>query len=293
MKIISLAREPVFHFLAIGAAIFSLHTLTATPDISASDYRIVINGGEVARLTNMWEKRWGHPPTAEEFERLIAEQIREEVLYRQALALGLDRDDMVIRRHLRQKFEFLTQDLAVVQEPEAAELTAWFEANRERYRTGTILSFTQIYFNADRRGAAAEEDARLTLASLRGGNELSDAVRSGDAQMLDHQYRNRTASEIEALFGGRFVDTLLLLEPGVWVGPVASGYGVHLVRLEALTPGIIPPFEAVAERVRNDWAYEQRQQANEAIFQRLLARYNVVVERPVADGASVDGGAPR
>jgi hypothetical protein len=284
----AMVREPLLHFLAIGAAIFGLYALTAEPETTATGDRIVVAGGDIARLSLLWEKRWQRPPTEDELRGLIDEHVREEVLYREALVLGLDRDDTVIRRHLRQKFEFLTQDLAIAHEPDPADLAAWFEANRERYRIPSRLSFTQVYFSLDRRGAAGEREARLALASLRDGASDADAAGLGDGTMLDDTYRDRTVQEMEALFGGEFAAALEGLEPGVWSGPIASGYGLHLVRIDARSPGEVPPFGEIEQQVRNDWDYEQRRQANEAIFQQLLTRYEVFVE-----GADAGTAGPR
>jgi hypothetical protein len=287
----AMVREPLLHFLAIGAAIFGLYALTAEPEATATGDRIVVSGGDIARLSSLWEKRWQRLPTEDELRGLIDEHIREEVLYREALALGLDRDDTVVRRHLRQKFEFLTQDLAVAHEPEAAKLATWFEANRERYRAPSRLSFAQVYFSLDRRGAAGEREARLVLASLRDDATGTGWAGLGDVTMLDDTYRDRTVQEIEALFGREFVAALAGLEPGVWSGPIASGYGLHLVRLDARSPGEVPPLGEVERQVRDDWDYEQRRQANEAIFRQLLERYEVVVNG--ADAGTAGSGVDR
>lgn len=287
-------REPLLHFLLIGAAIFGLYALTTTPEQAGIGSRIVVTGGDIARLSLLWEKRWQRPPSAEELRGLLDEHVREEVLYREALALGLDRDDTVVRRHLRQKFEFLTQDLAVAHQPDATELAAWFEVNRERYRAPSRLSFTQVYFSLDRRGAGGAREAQLALAGLRDDATGTGWAGLGDATMLDDTYRDQTEQEIEALFGGEFVAALTGLEPGVWAGPIASGYGLHLVRVDARSPGAVPPLGEVEQQVRNDWDYEQRRQANEAIYRQLLERYEVVVEGTDAGlgGSGVGGAKP-
>jgi hypothetical protein len=271
-------REPLIHFLLIGAAIFGLYGTGRDGDVSASSDRIVVARADVDRLSGLWEKRWQRPPDASELEDLIQEHVREEVLYREALALGLDRDDTVVRRHLRQKFEFVTQDIAAAREPDSDELSAYYEANIEHYRTAPRFSFAQIFFNLDRRGAAGEHEARLALASLRASASDMSLAGLGDGQMLDDTYRDVPMQEIAAMFGTDFAEALLQVDPGVWSGPMASGYGPHLVRLDSRAGGDALPLSEIRERVRSDWAYEQRQQANEAIYQQLRARYEVVVE---------------
>ena len=271
-------REPLFHFLLIGAAIFGFYSFISVQDVGASPDRIVVSSGDIQRFAGLWEKRWQRRPTAEELKGLVEEYVREEVLYREAMALGLDRDDTVIRRLLRQKFEFVTQDLAIASEPDAAVLSAFYRANRERYRTPARLSFSQIFFNLDRRGAAGEQDARLALATLRDETGDNDLAGLGDGTMLNEAYSNMPVQDVELRFGSDFSDALSRLEPGVWSGPIRSEYGIHLVRLDSRSAGRVPPFFDIEDRVRTDWAHEQRQQANEAIYRRLLARYEVIVE---------------
>jgi peptidyl-prolyl cis-trans isomerase C len=283
---VKLLREPIVHFLVIGAVIFGLYEVrngTAAPE---PDNRITVTAGDVERLGAAWVKRWQRPPTAEELKGALDEHVREEILYREALALGLDRDDTIIRRRLAQKFEFLTEDLAASRDPKPAELLAYFEANQERYRVPPRLSFTQVYFSLDRRGATAERDADLALVSLRAGPADATAVGLGDGFMLDDTYRDRTMQDIEAVFGGDLAQSLFELNPGVWSGPIASGYGLHLVRIDERIMARVPAFDEVEAQVRNDWSYDQRRQANETIFERLSARYAVVIEN-FAPGAAL------
>lgn len=268
-----LAREPLVHFLLIGGMIFGLYGLMAAPEATSSNERIVMAAGDIEQLETLWEKRWQRPPTKAEVAGLIDEQIREEVLYREALALGLDRDDGVIRRHLRNKFEFVIQDLAAAREPSAGELAEWFDANRERYRTPSRLSFTQVYFDLDRRGADGEREARLALMDLRDGEDSL-----GDGKLFDRTYHNKSAQDVVFLFGQAFAEAVMRLKLGIWSGPVESGYGLHLVRLEERHAGEIPALVDIERRVRDDWFYEQRQEANEAIYRQLLARYEVIIE---------------
>lgn len=277
-----IVRDPLLHFMVIGGAIFAAFWIVAEPEPAAGREEIVVTAGEVERLAAFWEKRRLRPPTPEELDGLVDEHVREEVLYREALALGLDRDDAVIRRLLRQKLEFVIQDLAVPEEPDAAELAAWFEANRERYRSPERLSFSQVYFDTDRRGAGGEDAARLVLAGLRAGTGSAGV---GDGGLLEPSYRDRTGPEVAALFGDAFAAALSPLEPGVWSGPIRSGYGLHLVRVDERREGAPLPFEAVEAQVRADWAYVQRRRANDETYARLRERYEVIVEAPDADGA--------
>jgi hypothetical protein len=209
---------------------------------------------------------------------LIDEAIREQVLYREALAIGLDRDDVVIRRHLRQKYEFLTQDLAFETEPDEATLRAYHEAHADRYSGAGRLTFSQILFSTDRRGASAEADAVQTLADLQSATEPHAADLLGDATSLPSSFEALEAPEVEAMFGPEFTAALLEQDLGRWVGPVASGYGLHLVWISERIPGARLPFDDVKKKIRDDWVYDQRRTANEAVYRALLERYEVIVE---------------
>jgi peptidyl-prolyl cis-trans isomerase C len=292
---VKILREPIVHFVVIGAVIFGLYEVRNDKAAPEPDNRITVTAGDVERLSAAWAKRWQRPPTAEELKGVIDEHIREEILYREALALGLDRDDTIIRRRLAQKLEFLTEDLAASRDPKPAELLAYFEGNRERYQVQPRLSFTQVYFSLDQRGAATERDADAALVSLRAGAAEAIPVGLGDGFMLDDTYRDRTMPDIEAVFGRDFAQSLFELNPGVWSGPIASGYGLHLVRIEERIMARVPALGEVEAQVRNDWSYDQRRQANEAIFERLSARYTVVIENfaPVAALAAAPGAGRR
>jgi hypothetical protein len=287
--------EPLFHFLLIGGAIFGFYVAVSDAPVSESENQVIVTASDIEGLRGIWERQWQRPPTPDELRELIEQHVREEILYREALALGLERDDTVVRRRLAQKFEFLTEDVAASRDPTDAELAAYFEANRERYRVPEQTSFTQVYFSRDRRGAAVQQDASLALASLRDGSPVT-ASNLGDGSMLDDAYREKTPQEIEAAFGRDFAAALSAHEPGTWFGPVASGYGLHLVRIDERIAGRLPALSEIERRVWADWSYEQRRQANDEIYRRLLDRYSVVIagSRPDATASATtdaDDGA--
>ena len=164
--LLRLLREPLVHFLILGGVVFSFLADVGTPEIVDAGDRIIISSAEVERLSVAWTQRWQRPPSEDEMAGMIREAIREQVLYREAMALGLDRDDVVIRRHLRQKYEFVTQDLAYDTEPDEATLRAYYDAQLDRFAQSAQVSFSHILFSTDRRGAAAEADAAQALADL-------------------------------------------------------------------------------------------------------------------------------
>ncbi len=277
----ALVREPLVHFLLIGAAIFGLFTMMNGSGEAGSQARITIPAAEVEQLASIWEQRWKRQPTDKELAGLIEERVREEVYYREALALGLDRDDVQIRRLMQRKLEFITDNVVRPPEPSAADLVAYYEANADRYGKPSLLSFTQIYFAADRRGRAAEKDARAVLARLNGGRDEDAALTEGDGQLFPDTFRDQTTRDIEAVFGPEFAASVDGIKPGIWAGPIGSAYGLHLVRIDARTSGATRPYEEVADKVRAGWEHEQIQRSSDEIYESLRARYEVIVA-PVA-----------
>jgi hypothetical protein len=274
---IQVLREPLFRFLVIGAALFAAYGLTGGDSPEAESRRITISTAEVELLRGRWTRQWLRPPSEEELQALVQDRVREEVLYREALAMGLDRDDSMIRQRLAQKLKFLAEDVALAREPAAGELEAYFAANDERYRVPPLLSFSQVFFHlGEGREPAAEP--KLVLARLRGAPESGDPAILGDRSLLESRYRRQTPQEIAAMFGEEFAAALLKLKPGAWSGPITSEYGLHLVRIEEQSEAHLPAFADMAEEVRADWANHQRRQANEAFVERLLGRYEVTVE---------------
>lgn len=284
-----LLQEPLLHFLIIGGLIFVFLPGAHAPDSVDAKERIVISSTQLEQMSAAWARRWLRPPTEAELNGMIDEAIREQVLYREALAIGLDRDDVVVRRHLRQKYEFLTQDLAVETEPDDATLRTYHQAHADRYARAGRLTFSQILFSTDRRGASAETDAAQTLADLQSATGPQAAERLGDMTSLPSRFEAIEAPEVEAMFGPEFTAALLDLDPGRWVGPIASGYGLHLVWLSEKVPGARLPFDDVRKRIRDDWIYDQRRAANEAVYRALLERYEVIVE-PVDTSPDKSGG---
>ncbi|MEE8304501.1 MAG: peptidylprolyl isomerase [Candidatus Tectomicrobia bacterium] len=272
--------EPLLHFLVIGALLFGLHTLVNNPGIeSEQGRRIKVSASDIERLHEGWQRQWGRQPTEEELQWLIDEFARGEVLYREALALGLDRDDTIIRRRLVQKMEFLSKDLALLSDPIEDDLITYLEVNQEKYRIPTKVSFAHIYFSEDRRGNRAEQDARSLLSELQA--EVDPPLRAperGDAFMLQDYYPTRSQEEVEHLFGNDFAAGLFSIELGSWQGPIESSYGLHLVSVHERIESRLPELAEVRKQVRRDLRTEREQEANEKMYARLRDRYEVVVD---------------
>ena len=205
-----LLREPLLHFMFIGVAIYLLYSVFADPLPEGNDKTIVVSAGEIEWMQTSWQKRWNRPPTAEEFDGLIQQYIKETVLYREALTMGLNQHDQVIRRRLAQKLEFLAKDLVALTPPTEEELQAYFDEHRDRYREPVRYTFTQVFIDPDKRGDATLADAETIKATLIAqGDAIEDAGALGDDFMLQNYYPDKDALEIRKYFGSGFAESLV------------------------------------------------------------------------------------
>jgi hypothetical protein len=272
-------REPLLHFLLAGLALFAVYGGFRAPPQQEEPRRIEITTDDIRRLEMAWAARWQRPPTTLEMRGLIEDQVREDILYREALALGLDQGDTIVKRRLAQKMDFLAQDVTALRDPSREELTAWFENNQERFRQPPRASFHHLYFSFDQRQGRAQEDARHVLATQAGkkaGEVAEDTV--GDRFMFQSFYPDKTPDQVAQVFGTKFAAAQFQLTPGVWQGPIESGYGWHLVFVEALTPGRVPAFEEIETSVQSEWLAEQRAEARRQFYDALKARYEIVIQ---------------
>ncbi len=280
-QIVKLLREPLLHFIFIGAAIYLLYGVFAEPVPEADDKTIVVSAGEIEWMQTAWQKRWSRPPTDAEFDGLIQQYIKETVLYREALTMGLNKHDMVIRRRLAQKLEFLAKDLVALTPPTDEELQTYFSEHQDRYQEPVLYTFTQVFIDPDKRGDATlarAEAVKVTLIAE--GESIDNAGALGDDFMLQNYYPEKDQVEIQKLFGSGFTESLLELSPGQWHGPVLSGYGVHLVYVSNISEPPPPVFAEVRERVTQDWKIERGEELNEQFYASLREQYTIVIEEP-------------
>ncbi len=267
-------KEPLLHFLIIGAMIFVLFSIVNKAEIPVSDNKIVVTASDIERLSGNWSKKWSRPPTETELKGMVDSYIKEEVYYREALALGLDQNDTILRRRLMQKMEFLSSDLADLSTPDEAALNKYFLDNPEKYELPARVSFTHIYFSLDKRGAKAAEEARSVLSGLK----ALRAPEMGDSFMLEYDFVQETPFEVERLFGRGFAEQLFKSNINSWQGPIESGYGLHLVRISEKVDSQMPKLASAIDKVRVDLMFEQRQKMNIEIYERFKERYEIVVE---------------
>lgn len=277
----SLLREPLLHFLVIGAALF-LYFHFSGGSAGPGSTRIVLSSGQIAHLEAGFTRTWSRPPTEAELKGLIDEWVREEIAVREAMSAGLDRDDTVIRRRLRQKLEFLIEDSAEASPPTDDELKAWLAQHADQYRTEPRVAFRQIFVNRDRRGANAEADAAAILKRLTATGPSARIDDVGDATMLPMDFELAPIRDVDRTFGLGFAKQLDAVEPGNWSGPIRSGYGLHLVLVRQRVQGALPSFEALRPVATREVLAERRTRQLAATYERLLEKYKVTVERPPA-----------
>jgi hypothetical protein len=262
-----LAREPLLHFLLIGALLFALYDFVGGGESSDRDIRVDDN--VAATLYAQFNKTWHRPPTPSEMDGLVESYVRDEIFYREGVVLGLDRDDPTIKRRVSQKFVTIAEESEAATPPTDAELERWLNEHGERYAEPALISFDQVMFgtDADRRGAI--EEARKALAAG------ADPASLGDGRLLLPHYELYPIDLVQRDFGPQFARSLLAVQPGQWEGPVRSGYGIHLVRIGKVVRGRTPPLAEVRAAVARDYEQDRRTRSLEAAYAKLRQGYRV------------------
>jgi peptidyl-prolyl cis-trans isomerase C len=310
--LLRLLREPLVQFLLIGAVLFGAYryipptgsaapalpqvqTATpTTPPASAPPRQIVLTLDQLTRFATVFEAQWGREPTPQELDKLVDADVKEEILYREGLALGLDKDDEIIRRRMAQKMQFLAEDVAAAHQPTDAELRAWFNQNVKLFEEPERVSFRHLYFSPDRRGANAQADAEKALAELKG--DPQDVKFAGaDPFMFQGFYRDRAREYLAKEFGPPFADAVAKLPAGSWQGPIQSGFGWHLVFVDTIIPARTPAFEEMEPDVKQAWLADQKERAVKKAYEDMRATYTVLMPAPPPEGgpppAKVDAKA--
>ena len=272
-------HEPLLHFVLLGAAIFAVYTLVS-PRIGGESGSIVITSGEVTAIELGFTRTWHRAPTREELAALLRDRVREEVYYREAIALGLDQDDTIIRRRLRQKLEFLTDDVVDQAPPTDADLQAYLTAHPDEFRGQPAFTFSHVYLNPDQRGAELGRDAAALLAELRRAGGESDVSALGDRFLLERSFTAAPSDEVAKQFGQPFSAKLGEVTPGQWHGPIESGHGLHLVFVSERTEGRVARLGDVRDAVARQWDNARRQSENDKLYEEMLKRYVVTIEPP-------------
>ena len=277
-----LLKDPLLHFLLIGAALFLVFGLIKSP-AGIEENRIVITSGDIEALQANFARTWQRPPTESEVSGLIEDRVRDEIAYREAVAMGLDQGDSVIRRRLRMKMELIVEDVAGLSPPTDEDLETYLGEYRESFRQQPQVSFMHVYLNSDKRGARVEEDAREILTKLSAAGIDADPESYGDPSMLPKELPLYYIKDIGRLFGVDFSRQILEVKPGAWTGPVWSSYGLHLVYVRERIEGRDPKLDEVRKEVEREWSALRRKEFKQATYKKLRERYTVTIEETPAD----------
>jgi len=282
---VKVLTEPLLHFMLIGAVIYGAYGIYGTTEVEAEvdDQRIIVSNDRIKGFIRFWKSRWYRDPTKQELDGLIDRYVRETVYYKEAIKMGLDKDDPITRRRMAQKLQFLTKDVVAAQQPEDDELKRYFLENKDRYKNPDLITFVHVFFDPDQRGNATLDDANGLLTELRsGGSDTSAAANKGDRFMLSNEYSQQTREDVRKMFGTGFADKIATLVPGQWHGPVLSGYGVHLVYISSFEVAPVRDFDQVADIVLSDWQANQSEKVEQALYENLKSRYEIVIEDPTS-----------
>jgi parvulin-like peptidyl-prolyl isomerase len=287
-----LLKTPLVHIVILGGLLgLILLVVFGRPSALDDTTRVVVSAGEVAQLRANWMRTWQREPSDAELRGLIERYVRDEVLYREAVRLGYDKDDQVIRQTLKRKMEFLGEAQAQQTEPSLKEIQAYLAMRKDRYRIPPTVSFTHIFFSVDRRGASTETDALLTLETIQTENLDPEIVANlGDRFMLKDRFDEQDKRQIGSAFGDSFAEAVVSLEPGIWHGPIESAYGLHLVKVSDRKEGYLPELEIIKEKILSDMDYENRQAARDLFYTEILRNYQIEYEDSVE--RLLDPGGP-
>lgn len=261
-----LLREPLVHFLAIGLLLFALYGLVGGRN---ADRNIRVDDSVAATLFAQFRKTWQRAPTAEEMETLVESYVRDEIFYREGSEIGLDRDDPTIKRRVSQKFATIAEESEPAEAATDAQLEAWMKRHPERYARPALVTFDQIAFDGSKEGLAALQSARKALAAG------ADPQTLGQGRMLLPHFELYPIDLVQRDFGPDFARAIATVRPGVWEGPIKSGYGVHLVRVEKAVAGSPPELADVRAAVARDYEQNRRTQSLEAAYRKLRESYRI------------------
>jgi len=279
IRIKNVLHEPLLHFLVLGVLIFIAYGLLPNSSNTDSE-QIIITKGELESIRATFITTWQRPPTKEEFDGLVSDRVREEVYYREALAIGLDKDDIIIRRRLRQKMEFIGNDIATQTEPSEEDLSNFLIQHPELFSIEPHLSFRQVYLNPERRANTLKGDVSSLLSQLNQADTKTNFQKLGDATLLSAEMADVRATEVTNQFGADFTKQLTQLPIHRWVGPVTSTYGVHVVYIGERTDSKKPLLSDVHDAVRREWENARLLEENEKLYKEMLKRYVVTIEQP-------------
>ena len=277
-KSLRFLREPLIHFFVLGLVVFGLHAVLDRKPVTIVDdpYLVEVSSADIEWMWTLLNKKMGREPTRQDLRDQVNQLIREQILSREAVAMGFDEGDIVVRRRLVQKMEFLFKDLSAVTEPTEDDLRNYYAKNRTKYEMPPQVTCSQVYFSIDSRGVDGAKQAAQALTKE--GPDPSKASTLGDASILSPKCAQCSTREIINQFGTDFAKAVKNLEPGSWYGPIRSTYGFHAVYIYAHQEAILPKLENIIDRVRNDWMFENQEENERRVYKEIRSRYRVLVE---------------
>jgi hypothetical protein len=275
----SMLKEPLLHFLLAGAVLFGIHTWMnrgVETEAAGNAQPVSLGPGDVQWLAENWTTQWRRPPTEDELRGLVADYLNEQLLAREARALGLEDNDVIVRRRLAQKLTFLLEDTVRRAEPSESALQQFHAANANRFQSDAHISFRHVYFSPQRR-ADARSDATAALRLLL-GQSTPPVGELGDRTLVASEFDDEREQSISGTFGPAFARAVFSLKPGAWSGPIESAYGLHLVLVATRQEAQKLPFSEVRERVLEAWRHEQETMAKERYLAELRRKYGIVID---------------
>jgi hypothetical protein len=264
----------------IGAGLFFLFSQINNTQVE-TDHRIIITQANLDRLATLWLKRMGRPPSAQEREQQLEHYIREQVLYREAMTMGLDQDDVIVSRRLAQKMEYLFNDLSFIPEPSETELVTFLSEHASQFTMPATITFSQIFLDPRERNQEINKDAEQLLEQLKETKTIVDTINLGDRSLLPYKFTEERQNEINSMFGAAFTNQVFSLPISSWQGPVASEYGLHLIYITARTENRLPSLAEIRDRVASEWRSTKQHEANEIFYQSLYQRYEIILDDDV------------
>lgn len=269
-----LLKEPLLHFMLIGAGLFGIYAWV-NPSEEASPDQIVVSQGRIEQMISIYEKTWQRLPSEEELKALVDDYVLEEIYYRQAQEMGMDQDDTIIRRRMRQKLEFLTDEVLLAEDVDEQVLEQYLADNADAFREDARYSFEQVYINPQKHGDGLDAYLEEVGSGLRVGSEVQS-----DSYFVAREHSDLPAWKVDREFGQDFADQLNGLNMGEWSEPISSGLGIHFVRLSKRDAGRLPDLADVHDKVKREWIHHQKLEKRRALNEKFLERYEVVIEWP-------------
>lgn len=279
IKLSKIFKEPLVYFFVLGFVVFGLHSFLNRANQEDTDpFTVDVTSADIEWIRSSWEARMKRQPMQHELQELINRFIRDEILFREAMAMDLDDRDLVIQRRLVQKLTFVFEDLAETIEPTDNELINYMRENQEKYRIPEMKSFTQIYFNPEKRKEAMEE-AKTVLGRLKQAKRAPEkAVSLGDTIMIDSSFRQKSPDEVARILGREFADKLFSIDEKGWQGPIRSTFGLHLVYISDHIASKMPEFENIRKNVQYDFMYDRKKEVIDKAYSAVKSRYTILVE---------------